>query len=220
MRVAIKIIADFTGMLQARHPYELGGAYWLFNMIYTQASVFVVLAVRAKRDVDDDKLAFQQNDLWLIAGILLGLWILAIIMLLYFSEEGFQHTFYQRLTGFEFSKQRFISGNDEIRMSVFDDHESYYLRYKGEIIEWLQNIWDKLHAEKPAWFTEDVRRRIPEEFIPHLGENGVKDEIGGEAMEDMKREREPHIVKTLSRHLSSLVAAENGGVGAQRGEEG
>ena len=201
MRIAMKIIADFTGMLQARHPYEMGGAFWLFNMMYTQASVFVVLAFRENRDVGDDKLAFQQNDLQMIAGSLLGLWLVAIFMLVQFSEKEFRHTFYQRLTGYEFNKSLFDTGVDEIRMRVFLDHESYYSRYKGEIMEWLGNVWDKLHAEKPAWFTEEVIRRIPVEFIPHLGEEGVREEIGEEAVEEMRKSR----MKSLSGSVRELL---------------
>ena len=114
-RVIMKMVTDFTGMLHARHPYEMGGEFWLFNMIYTQASVFVVLWLRAGMDIKDDGWAFQQNNLWAIAGILLGLWLLAIVTLLQFSVKGFKHTFYQRLKAYEYSKAKFDTGEDEYR---------------------------------------------------------------------------------------------------------
>ena len=34
-RCAVKLIMDFTGMLQARHPYEMGGAYFSFTFLTT-----------------------------------------------------------------------------------------------------------------------------------------------------------------------------------------
>ena len=39
-RVVVKVVCDFTGFLHARHPHEMGGFYWLMNMVWTQASVF------------------------------------------------------------------------------------------------------------------------------------------------------------------------------------
>ncbi|GMI09280.1 hypothetical protein TrLO_g2049 [Triparma laevis f. longispina] len=35
MRVGVKIIADFTGLVQLRHPYELGGYYWAWTLLST-----------------------------------------------------------------------------------------------------------------------------------------------------------------------------------------
>jgi len=34
-RVIVKVITDFTSILHFRHPYELGGAQWLFGLIVT-----------------------------------------------------------------------------------------------------------------------------------------------------------------------------------------
>ena len=30
-RTMVKVIVDFTSIVQFRHPYEMGGAYWLFR---------------------------------------------------------------------------------------------------------------------------------------------------------------------------------------------
>ena len=177
MRIGMKIIADFTGMMLARHPYEMGGAYWLFNMVYTQTSVFVVLMLRAKKDMDDDDWMIQQKELQMIALALLGLWMLAFAMLLKFSEKGFHHTFYQPTKACEYNKARFDTGVDSYMISIFEDHESYYTWYEGEIKEWLEKVWDKWHDEKPAWFTEEVMRQIPDDYIPHSSHWSVRNEF-------------------------------------------
>ncbi|GMI07708.1 hypothetical protein TrVE_jg4984 [Triparma verrucosa] len=35
MRTGAKIITDFTGLVHLRHPYELGGAYWVWTLLST-----------------------------------------------------------------------------------------------------------------------------------------------------------------------------------------
>ena len=39
-RVFVKVITDYTGCVHFRHPYELGGFYWTFNLVLSQLSVF------------------------------------------------------------------------------------------------------------------------------------------------------------------------------------
>ena len=104
IRATVKTVADFTGMVQARHPKELGGAFWLFNLMYTQASVFVVLFVRSNSNVSDEDRVLKQSELWTIASILLGLWVLSIVLLLKFSVKRFRHTFYQPMRGVDFGR--------------------------------------------------------------------------------------------------------------------
>ena len=167
-RIVMKIITDYTCMIHARHPYELGGVYWLFNMLYTQASVFVLLGMRSKANLEEaERWVLKGDDVWLIALCLVGLWTLAIFTLLIFSESGFKHTFYQTTTGWQFSKLMFDTGLDEIRMLVFTDHRSYYDWYGEEVKEWLGEVWDSLHNAKPAWFTETVVASVPFEYIPY-----------------------------------------------------
>ena len=40
-RVFIKTITDFTGVIQLRHPNELGGLYWTANMFLGLLASFV-----------------------------------------------------------------------------------------------------------------------------------------------------------------------------------
>ena len=38
--VLVKIVVDFTGVHQFRHPQEVGGAYWMLNLAATPISCF------------------------------------------------------------------------------------------------------------------------------------------------------------------------------------
>ena len=41
MRIIAKTISDFTLLMHFRHPLELGGGYWVFNMVVNQISCFL-----------------------------------------------------------------------------------------------------------------------------------------------------------------------------------
>ena len=38
-RIFVKVIVDYTGCVHFRHPYDLGGFYWTFNLVLSQLSV-------------------------------------------------------------------------------------------------------------------------------------------------------------------------------------
>ena len=44
-RVCVKIITDFTSIVQFRHPNELGGMYWAFGFVLTMGSLPVVITI-------------------------------------------------------------------------------------------------------------------------------------------------------------------------------
>ena len=100
-------------------------------------------------------------------------------------ERGYLHTFYQRTRAWEYNKALFDTGDDEYRMFIFDDHPSYFRWYSGEIKEWLGQVWDILHAEKPSWFSEEIIKSIPFELIPCGKDPGILIEIGEEGQNEI-----------------------------------
>jgi len=99
----------------------MGGAFWLFNMAYTQVSIFVVLFITRSQDVvvvegdniaPGDERALTPNDVLLIAIICSGCWLISVVLLIIFSEEGFGHINYATWTSREFLKLRFNLGDD------------------------------------------------------------------------------------------------------------
>jgi hypothetical protein len=47
-RIVIKIIVDFTLIVHFRHSFELGGAYWSFNVFCNQAFCFISVLLYSK----------------------------------------------------------------------------------------------------------------------------------------------------------------------------
>ena len=65
--------------------------YWLFNMFYTQFSIFAVLSLRTTTAEEEEKFAIRPSDLWVITTVLACLWLLSIGGLMLFSEKNFRY---------------------------------------------------------------------------------------------------------------------------------
>jgi len=71
--------------------------------------VFVVLSIGSTTK----GAAISDSDLPMIAMILSGSWLTAMITLLISSEKGFRNTFYQPMRAWEYNKALFDTGIDE-----------------------------------------------------------------------------------------------------------
>jgi len=184
MRVTVKVVCDFTGFLHARHPYEMGGFYWLMNMVVTQASVFGAIRMKEEfgRQIEEDvgERFVKEEDHMTIATMLFLLWFVALLGLIFGSEKELRTTFYSFMTGRQYNEALFRSGQDEIMIQVFTDHPSYYAHFEDEIKEWLGEKWNDWHASRPGWLTEELIERIPGRLLPGGEDEEVLEEIGDE----------------------------------------
>ena len=174
-RIIIKFISDFTGMIHLRHPYEIGGFLFSFNMLYTQISLFaVILAQNNLSNSSDDSL---YGDFYIyVACFLSGLWVLSYGGVLFFCMPAYRHTFYATTTIRKFQKKRFTSGDDATKIKILTTtHESTWKDFKDEMKSWLNKVWADLHTNRPDWFTESVISNIPVDMIP--GEEAVMHEM-------------------------------------------
>ena len=176
MRIGVKIITDFTAMLHARHPLEMGGAYFLFNLVYTQCQLILMIylqstdaaaeAAKERGGLDRADLVLQRDDLIIIASVILSLWVLAIVLLLRFSCKGYTKTLLSFQTGKQFNRARFNTGDDEVMITIFKDHPSYYEDYQTEIVDWLEDRWQVWHTSQPTWLTKTVLDTVPAHLVP------------------------------------------------------
>jgi len=189
MRVTVKVVCDFTGFLHARHPKEMGGFYWLMNMVLTQASLFGAIKLKEEfgRGVEEDELEdegemnilVKEEDYMMIATVMLLMWFVALLGLMLGSEKELRNTFYSTRTGKQYNEALFRSGEDEIMAKVFGDHPSYYAHFEDEIKEWLGKKWNDWHnTGRPRWLTEELIKKIPGRLLPGGEDKGVMEEIG------------------------------------------
>ena len=155
--LVLQLVAS-TSFLQGRHPLELGGVAWTFTHVLSQgallASVFLL----------EFDVALSGFQLQLFGAGAVVVWWFAFSLLLHNGEKGYRGSFFCTLTGKELEKLEFVEGMDEQKSFFFTNHMSLWVDYKGEIIVWLEDNWERFENEKPAWFTAEWKQKLPNDM--------------------------------------------------------
>ena len=192
-RVLAKVIVDFSGCFQLRHPFEVGGTAFSLSMLWAQAMPFVALLLY-KTKVDDGEAVemnghfnitnstsqlpeendndeadiggeLEKSKIAIVLACSFILWLLTNLAFFCTIDLSYMHTFWLLKTGPQYTCERFQgSSQDSERFKVvFHKRMSYTKSIHGEIEEWVAANIDRWREERPEWF--DIER-IPDEFLP------------------------------------------------------
>jgi hypothetical protein len=172
-RIVVKVITDFTAIAQFRHPNEMGGLAWTFSFLLTMASLPVAIVLT--RD-NEGKLEGVRGPLASAALIyVLPATCLAFLFFLSNMEKKYIYTFLSRTRGRDLCIKMFReSTRDNDRAERFRCSRHYWQAIESEVKAWVQNNWDHWQVDKPKWLDEDMRSRIPIEFIPVKRDSFIK----------------------------------------------
>ena len=92
------------------------------------------------------------------------------LFLLFFSniEKKYRNTFYSLTRGIDLTVMGWNEAEDDaMKASKAFNHSRHHLvSVEGEIRAWVEANWESWDEEKPKWFSEDMRLKIPIEYIP------------------------------------------------------
>ena len=166
VRVIVKIIVDFTSMVQFRHPNEVGGAYWLFGLILTMGSVPVSVHIASpyvEERANDIASSIVQN--------FIPITTLCFAVFVFNIKWKYWHTFWSMQKSKDYSMAFFLEGeSDEMKFEVFTNSRHHWVSIEGKIKKWVRLNWAKWEEEKPEWFTDVRKGMVPVEFIPSDGD--------------------------------------------------
>jgi hypothetical protein len=167
-RVVSKLMLDFCGLPHLRHPFEAGGAYWLFSIVTNQAACF--LSIRAYAEHYNGLGKLDGALLFTTFGVLAGAWAVALGGFLLSIERAYLWTFVALETGRQLTVRSFREreGNDEHRILIFSVNERLWVSIRKEVAAWSQANYCRWLAEKPAWLTPGLLAKIPSDCIPKL----------------------------------------------------
>jgi hypothetical protein len=169
IRIAVKLITDFTALLHARHPYELGGSYWAFTILSTPIVCFY-FGFRYLEYVQSEDGKARELPLVLDAtqvyGWIGGIMSLQILTLIYFLRtinRAFIETFYSTMTGNDNSMAYFLdSDDDEQKMNVFTDNRYKWKKIEKEVVDWVNLKIPEWNESQPEWWNARVKAQIPD----------------------------------------------------------
>ena len=187
-RLVIKIIVDFTLIVQFRHSFELGGIYWSFNVVSNQAFCFV--SVYLYVTYSDDEREEVVEVMWKVVGCLFIFSILNFGLFIKSIRPEYVWTFFDKQSGWQFIINRFhYEGSDAVKFMTFSVHPSFYTKIDVELMEWLNENWSNWEETRPEWFTAKAISMVPADMLPVT----VLEAMGGEdgrrkSIDAMKKE--------------------------------
>jgi hypothetical protein len=166
MRVIVKIIIDFTSNMQARHPNEVGGTSWLFGLVLTMVSLPVSIYL-ASPYVDDNAIDTASS----IVNYFIPITTLCFAVFFLNIERKYLHTFWSPQRSKDMTMAYFFEGeSDAIKFGVLWTSRHHWVSIEGEIKKWIEVNWANWEEEKPEWFTDVMKAKVPVEFIPSDGD--------------------------------------------------
>ncbi|GMH61390.1 hypothetical protein TrST_g6702 [Triparma strigata] len=168
-RVAGKLLVDFTALLHARHPYELGGVYWAFTLLSTPV-VCLVFGSRYLNYVESEdgkaaelSMILDSTQVYGIIGCLFVVQATAFLLFLKNINPEYIQSFYSAKTGNEQVMGSFMDYKDgEHKLLIFTDNHKKWTRIREEVMEWVNEKIPEWNNTKPEWWDARRKATIPD----------------------------------------------------------
>ena len=165
-RIGCKLMSDLTGWVHLRHPVELGGAYWAFNLLANQVACFVAAWLYSAHYKGANK--FADPALFGFMGTLAAVWVLATLTLFLAMSRKHAWTFVSTMTGRQFSLNTFLDNqaDDEKRIHIFKRNTAHWKSIRPDVTLWVEANYARWRQEDAPWLTAAVIATIPNSMLP------------------------------------------------------
>ncbi len=145
----------------------MGGLYYCFSVVLSQVSCWAAASLYAVYYHNDGKVSSLPMSIFI--GGLQVLWLSTVVLFLRKIKPQYLSSFYSTTT----ARQLFVSfyrdhQKDEIKMRVFNYHSDLWSDVRDEVKAYSLSNWRRWSEEKPAWFNENFKAAVPDEFIPEI----------------------------------------------------
>jgi hypothetical protein len=173
-RVMVKVVTDFTSIVQFRHPNEVGGMYWMFGIVLTIGSLPVAIILAEREDVAENVLKLA----WRVVGIFIPCTVVLFAVFFFNIEKKYWGTFYSLQRGKDLAIKNFREGSDAVKAKcTFKYSKHHWKAIEEDVKTWVEANWDRWEEEKPKWFDVAMRARVPVEYIPSEGDARRRESI-------------------------------------------
>jgi len=164
-RTVLKVcMVHFAGVIQMRHPVELGGMYWTVNMFLALVASFVSVWIGGGGETE-----------WLLVGKLSAAWVATFGLILLMMKKEYLGTFPSTKTGKQKMLDLFLKGEDDTtKMRVLGINKRLWVSIYPQVKDFVLANWSRWTEEKPDFFTSNFIARVPSDMIPAAAQNEAK----------------------------------------------
>ncbi|GMI27434.1 hypothetical protein TeGR_g5859, partial [Tetraparma gracilis] len=96
--------------------------------------------------------------------------IFAFAVLLSLMKKKYWSTFWSMETGSEWVQSYFLQGgSDSIKMNVLTLNKGKWKAIEPQVKEWVGERWMGWERDKPDWFTDNWKAKVPADWVPKEG---------------------------------------------------
>jgi hypothetical protein len=179
MRVLVKVITDFTSIVQFRHPNEVGGVYWALGFVLTMGSLPVAIIV-AESILTEKAISLA----WSVVNYIIPGSLVCFAVFFFNIEKKYWHTFWGTQRSKDLSMAYFFEGNtDAAKFGVLRCSRKHWVSITDEVKNWIEINWRRWEEEKPDWLPDQQKALVPVEFIPSTGDARRKESMRRESVD-------------------------------------
>jgi hypothetical protein len=208
-RVVVKVVTDFTSIVQFRDPDEVGGMYWMLGFVLTMGSLPVAIILAEMEDIAENGLKMA----WRVVGIFIPFTIISLAVFFTCIERNYWSTFYSLERGKDGVLTRFSNSNNDKKKAraIFGNSKHYWKSIEEDVKAWVQANWERWEDEKPEWFDDAIRAKVPVEYIPESRDSRRRESVRRASVD---AEAEGGLAAALSRSFrrASVGGADGGDI--------
>jgi hypothetical protein len=157
-RILVKVVTDFTSIVQFRHPNEVGGMTWMLGFVLTTGSLPFAIIIAEKGDVAEERLKLA----WTVVGIFIPCTVVLFAVFFFSIEKKYWGTFYSLQRGKDLTVKNFREGSDAVKAKcIYKYSKHHWQTIEEEVKAWVEANWERWEEAKPDWFDETMRARVP-----------------------------------------------------------
>jgi hypothetical protein len=185
MRWIVKVIVDWTAVVQLRHPNEVGGAYFTFSLGLTVV-MGVVAALQYEKVVDDvitdedvelgehnqqlgggEESGVEESTVVTIMMAACAGMVVSYATLLVSVKREYLHTFISTKTSNGSVQELFtMNEEEEQRFWIFQNNlHKWEHKIGADVKAWINERLPLWLEEPPEWFNVQRRSIIPDDFV-------------------------------------------------------
>ena len=144
----------------------MGGLYFSFDVTFCQISVWIIASLYISF-YDGGSSKLSASTIYSFLGALLALWLATAFLFFYKIKRKYWSTFYSLETGGQTARAFFLENDDdEKKIAIFKRSPVLWKSIEGQVKAWTLAKWSEWEEQKPQWFTEAFKERVPDEMIP------------------------------------------------------
>jgi hypothetical protein len=168
VRVMVKTLTDFTGIVQFRAAGELGGVMWLWSMFMALVAPWAAVPVYFERN---EGRILDRSGAYRLLAILTASWIILFAVFIKLMRKRYRSTFWSTETGNEWVQTYFLHGaSEDVKKNVLTKNKAKWKPIEPQVKEWVREGWLRWEREKPDWFTDQWKAKVPVDWVPMEGQ--------------------------------------------------